>query len=239
MRGTISVVNLENNQGKRVCRAIVPKTKLPDNVKVRLIEQYRNGLVDYNTILNTVDRSLIDILDDSVIDDYRIPFIKGNLTVDGCSIKSAKNKSNFYTYVKDYNPMFIFKQDNLIGSVSIDVDNWLMFGNMPLCSWKPYVDSSFNRNNFIIEGNVLKYQMARELYLLLEGYARHKKVVEEEILTVNLQTGEARLYISTIRNKLYLQYLFIFNMNLRKWMLVNKIHEEPVLGFKHGDLIKR
>lgn len=239
MRGTISVVNLENNQGKKVSRVIIPKPKLQDSIKVGLIEKYRNGLVDYNTIINSVNHDYIDIIDSDFIQDNRIPFVHANLTVPDCNVRSLKNIETFYAYIKDYNPSFIFKQDNLVGSVSLDIDNWLMFGNMPLCCWKPYVDATFDRNNFSIDGNILKYQLSRELYILLEGYARHKKVVEEELLTVNLQTGEARLYVSTIRNKLYLRYLFIFNMNLRKWMLVNKIYEEPVLGFKHGDIIKQ
>lgn len=239
MRGTISVVNLENSQGKKVSRVIIPKPKLQDNIKVSLIERYRNGLVDYNTVINSVNHDYIDVIDSGIIYDNRIPFVRANLTVTGCTIKNFKNVETFYACIKDYNPTFIFKQDNLIGSVSLDVDNWLMFGNMPLCSWRPYVDAPFDVSNFSIDGNILKYQFSRELFLLLEGYARHKKVVEEELLTVNLQTGEARLYVSTIRNKMYLRYLFIFNMNLRKWMLVNKIYEEPVLGFKHGNIIKQ
>lgn len=237
MRGTISVVNLENSKGKLVGRVIVPKSKLPDNIKVNLIERYRNGLVDYATILNSINRDYIDIVDGNIIHDNRIPYVKANLTVEGCPIKNYKNIESFYSCIKDYNPSFIFKQDTLIGSVSMDVDNWLMFGNMPLCTWKPSIDDCINVNKFSIENNILKYRSARDLFILLEGYARHKKVVEEELLTVNLQTGEARLYISTIRNKVYLQYLFIFNMNLRKWMLVNKIHEEPTLGFKRGNVI--
>ena len=238
MKGTISVVNLENSHGKQVGRVIIPKPKLQDNIKASLVERYRNGLVDYNTIINSVNHDYIDVVDGVVLNDSRIPFVKANLTVDKCTVKSFKNAETFYSLVKDYNPSLIFKQDGLIGGVSMDVDNWLMFGNMPLCSWKPNIDSSFDINNFSITGNILKYQFQRELYILVEGYARHKKVVEEELLTVNLQTGEARLYVSTIRNKLYLQYLFIFNMNLRKWMLVNKIYEEQTLGFKRGNIIK-
>lgn len=233
MRGTICISNMPNSSGDVVTRLIVAKKELPSKKKAELVTRLRYA--DYNDVLNNVNNNLIDVVESPVkIDLPAIPMVNQTSSFDSRHIHRLREPSTINCYIKDIFPNIVFSQSKIIGDVYYDIDNWLMFGSNPLCTWKPSIQNGIDAQSIKIDGDILMYSFKREAFLLLEGYARHKKVFEEEVLTVNVRTGESKLYLAKIRNKVYYRYGFIFDMNLRDWVCVSNLEQQPIYGFKVG-----
>ena len=225
MKGVLGVCSLLADNGTPFTRCIVVLPSLSDKDKFSLVQSYKGK--EYYDLINSLSPNMYCCVD--IPYNSKIPVI-GKDTGVFCKIYKQKQADNL---LKEYSPSWLINPRQLTGDIMYDA-GWIMFRGMPVCSWTPKFG---DLSGIKFDGNFISYAWQRELYLLLENYARHKRAVEEETLMINTHTGECKRGLSYCKNNLYISDMFVFDRTTFTWVRVNRMVNEPVLGYKQGKVI--
>lgn len=129
--------------------------------------------------------------------------------------------------LKELCPDTVLKREVLVGDVFKD-HNWVMIADKGVCT----IDGIRSKDGYwCLDNKLCRYNSIREIKVLREGSTRHKKDVEYDCISINLQTGLSRLkqryFDGCMRNREY-----TFDRKHRVWILVSNINEKEIIGVK-------
>ena len=144
------------------------------------------------------------------------------------------SKDSFISLLSSYNP-FLLQSSSLVlcNYFTYFACGWIYLNGTPLCLWKPSFRDKSIIEHFSIHDDVLAYSYEKDIYILTDENVRHKPAKLGEFLSINAKSLECVKYLRAIDNEnVYRESTFIFDRNLREWVLLRESEPLAVLGRK-------
>lgn len=127
--------------------------------------------------------------------------------------------------LKTYNPELCLQQQQLYDEIYLDVDDWLMFNNKPLCRL------SCKGGNWTKQGDVYCLLYEKSLYVLRPQFKRHKQDKEVKQLTINTTTGVCKISCKEFKKNYCITYNSVWDTEKRCWCR-KLISQEDIISVK-------
>ena len=137
--------------------------------------------------------------------------------------------------IKDWLPAISINPKPLTDIVSVDVSNWLMINGEAYCRYTPKLADSLT-DGWSRRGDILEFYNENIIYVLQEGYVRHKPCKQYEHLQIRLDSSkECSLIIAkVVDNSSYITKTCVFNSDVYEWQRISEVEEFQVYGVKEN-----